>query len=348
LKKKKLLQRNELCFARREIEILREVVEHPNIVKIFEFFDNKDEICICMELLTGGDVLDRLKCIQRPFTANETKKHLQGIFNAINYLHENMVAHRDLKPENLIFESNSDEATLKIIDFGFAKSLRRHGALSSPCGSVGYSSKELVDNASHKRKYYTIAVDMFALGCVAYCMLYANPPFLSDDPDENCREAEIDRKVKLGIYEFPDTIPIPNKARDFVERLLATNPEDRMTASQALKHSWMVEDTSEEETPQHLTGRTSLTEDRSATWVRHNTHRPIETFRTAEKIREREKREKEQVGVGEWWRESWWSEVDSVRVLDPLEPEPERGKKEKYKEKKWVTRLLYHQKGYSN
>jgi len=121
-----------------------------------------------------------------------------------------------------------------------------------------------------------------------------------------------------------------------------------MTASQALKHSWMVEDTSEEETPQHLTGRTSLTEDRSATWVRHNTHRPIETFRTAEKIREREKREKEQVGVGEWWRESWWSEVDSVRVLDPLEPEPERGKKEKYKEKKWVTRLLYHQKGYSN
>jgi len=68
------LERNELCFARREIEILREVVEHPNIVKIFEFFDNKDEICICMELLTGGDVLDRLKCIQRPFTANETKK----------------------------------------------------------------------------------------------------------------------------------------------------------------------------------------------------------------------------------------------------------------------------------
>jgi len=285
-----LSQKDELGFAQREVEILRDV-EHPHIVKVHEFFEDEMEICICMEMLNGGDILDRLKLMKRPFTANETKKHLLGIFQAVSYLHFNKIAHRDLKPENMIFASMEKDAPLKLIDFGFSKSLRKHGALSSPCGTLGYSSKELVVDACQRRTY-TTAVDMFALGCVAYCMLFADPPFLSEDSDDEARAVEIERKVELGIYEFPEAVPLSVEGRDFVERLLATNPEDRMTAFEAMTHSWLTDDTMEPE-PKHPSKRNSLTEERSERWLLQNTHIPIETFKRCEIQREKHGRSSE-------------------------------------------------------
>jgi len=130
------------------------------------------------------------------------------------------------------------------------------------------------------------AVDMFALGCVAYCMLFADPPFLSENSDDEERASEIERKVELGIYEFPDSAPLSVEGRDFVERLLATNPEDRMTAFEATTHAWMTDDTVEPE-PKVPSKRNSLTEDRSERWLLQNTHIPIETFKRCEIQREK-------------------------------------------------------------
>jgi len=265
-----------------------------------------------MEMLRGGDILDRLKQMRRPFTACETRNHVAGIFQAISYLHYKNIAHRDLKPENMLFESFEENAPLKLIDFGFSKSLRKHGALSSPCGTIGYSCKELVVDACQKKKVYTTAVDMFSMGCVAFCMLFADPPFLSDNSDDQERAAEIDRKVELGIYEFPENIPLSPEGKDFLEKLLATNPEDRMTAFEALNHPWMTGDTLDPPDPEtpltslvlvasrssrassSKVGRTSLTEERSSLWIRQNTQRPIETFKRREMEREKER---EKIGI---------------------------------------------------
>jgi len=208
--KNSLAKTDELNFARRELEVLAEV-DHCHIVKLIELFENTVEICICMELLCGGDVIDRMRSNGRPFTGNETKKYLKGIFEAIHYLHERHIAHRDLKPENLMFDSMGEDSTLKLIDFGFAKNLRKHGALHSPCGTPGYSPKELISSSLlGPNKTYNLVVDMFALGCVCYCMLFANPPFLADvdTSDDEERANEIDRKVLSGVYEFPESMPL--------------------------------------------------------------------------------------------------------------------------------------------
>jgi len=265
-------------------------LDHDHIVKVIELFENSSEICICMELLSGGDIIDRLKLIGRPFTGNETKKYLKGIFEAIHYLHERRIAHRDLKPENLLFDSVREDSILKLIDFGFAKNLTTHGALHSPCGTPGYSPKELISKGHRSTRTYTMAVDMFALGCVVYCMLFANPPFMADvdTSDEDARAAEIDKKVILGLYQFPDSMPLSPEGRDFVERLLANQPEERMSASEALKHAWLTEITYQP--PRKGEIKTTLTQDNSRSWLEQHLQRPIKTFSTSEKKRERNNR----------------------------------------------------------
>lgn len=287
ISKNSLARTNELIYARRELEVLAEV-DHVHIVKVIELFENSKEICICMELLCGGDIIDRLKAIGRPFTGNETKKYLKGIFEAIHYLHERRIAHRDLKPENLLFDSAREEAIIKLIDFGFAKNLTTHGALHSPCGTPGYSPKELISKPYRSTRTYTMAVDMFALGCVAYCMLFANPPFMADadTDDDDIRAAEIDKKVISGLYEFPESIPLSPEGKDFVERLLATQPEERMTASEALKHPWLTGVTYQP--PRKGDMKTTLTQENSRVWLEQHLKRPIKTFSTSEKNREKQ------------------------------------------------------------
>jgi len=208
----------------------------------------------------------------------------------MHYFHERRIAHRDLKPENLLFDSMREDSILKLIDFGFAKNLTTHGALHSPCGTPGYSPKELIAAEPRKKHHtYTMAVDMFALGCVAYCMLFANPPFLSDidTSDDEKRAEEIDRKVALGEYEFPDSIPLSPEGREFVERLLATQPEERMPASEALKHPWLTAITYQP--PRKGDIKTTLTKDNSRSWLDQHLQRPIIAFSTSEKRRERGK-----------------------------------------------------------
>jgi len=182
-----------------------------------------------------------------------------------------------------------EDSILKLIDFGFAKNLTTHGALHSPCGTPGYSPKELISKGYRKTRTYTMAVDMFSLGCVAYCMLFANPPFIADidTSDDEAKVAQIDRKVVQGEYEFPESIPLSPEGRNFLEKLLSSQPEERLTASEALKHPWLTGETYQP--PRKGDIKTTLTQENSRSWLDQHLQRPIIVFSNREKNREREK-----------------------------------------------------------
>jgi len=211
---------------------------------------------------------------------------MRGIFEAVNYLHEMGIAHRDLKPANLVFLSNDDDSVLKIIDFGFAKNIKTDGILTSPLGTAGYSSIEILD-AENYSKPYTMSVDLFALGCVMFCVMFADPPFVSGHDDREERDKELDHKVEEGVYIFPKNIPVSDEAIDFLNKSLAKFPEARVTATQALRHEWWTNDwpISRNYLPKDEERRTSLDD---ANWVRYNFNRPIDAMRKRNDRRARE------------------------------------------------------------
>ena len=119
----KELQKNELADIdsfNREIDILIKL-DHPNIIKLYEVYENEDFIYIVMELCNGGELFDRI--IKRtemgnPFTEKEAATIFKQLMSAVSYCHSNKIVHRDLKPENLLLLNNDDDTHIKIIDFG--------------------------------------------------------------------------------------------------------------------------------------------------------------------------------------------------------------------------------------
>jgi len=230
--------------VQREIDI-NSVISHENIANVSEIYQTNDHISFVMELCTGGNLFDFVTEInRRPLTEDQAKRNIQGVLEAIHYLHSLGIAHRDLKPENLVFDKEGEDAKLKIIDFGFAKSIHDIGGLATPLGTPGYYPKETIYAVEDLKvgaiiNPYTPLVDMWSIGCIVYFMLFGIPPFDSNNPNSKDREIEINKEVIRGRYKFPEDIVVSNEAKDFIARLLQKDAIKRMTAIEALNHRWM-------------------------------------------------------------------------------------------------------------
>jgi len=230
--------------VQREIDI-NSVIAHENIVNVSEIYQTNDHISFIMELCTGGNLFDFVTEInRRPLTEDQAKRNIQGVLEAIHYLHSLGIAHRDLKPENLVFDKIGEDAKLKIIDFGFAKSIHDIGGLATPLGTPGYYPKETIYAVEDLKvgaiiNPYTPLVDMWSIGCIVYFMLFGIPPFDSNNPNSKDREIEINKEVIRARYKFPEDIVVSNEAKDFIARLLQKDAIKRMTAIEALNHRWM-------------------------------------------------------------------------------------------------------------
>ena len=103
---------------KRELSILR-IVDHPNIIKMYEVFEDEKYLHLVMEMCTGGDLFDKIVGLVR-FNESKAAKYMYKLFSAVNYLHEINIVHRDLKPENFLFSSDEADSDIKIIDFGLS------------------------------------------------------------------------------------------------------------------------------------------------------------------------------------------------------------------------------------
>lgn len=130
----------------REVEILRKL-DHPNIVKVLDFFEETAYYYVVLEYVSGGELFERL--IEKAvYTENEARDIALIIFKAIKYCHDHHVVHRDIKPENILLASKDDDTNIKLCDFGFAATVGS-AVLNKQAGTPGYVSPEVLERKPH-------------------------------------------------------------------------------------------------------------------------------------------------------------------------------------------------------
>jgi calcium/calmodulin-dependent protein kinase I len=205
-------------------------VSHKHCVQLFEMFETSKKIYMVLELLTGGELFDRI-VEKGSYSEKEASTLVQSIASAIAYLHSIGVVHRDLKPENLIYLSPKTDSPIKITDFGLAKFRTDGAAMNTACGTPGYVAPEVLKNEPYGK-----AVDMWSLGVILYILLCGFPPFYHEST------AALYKMIKKGEYDFPDPYwtDISDNAKNLVKCLLTVNPTKRYTAEQVLAHPWIA------------------------------------------------------------------------------------------------------------
>ena len=153
-----------------ETHILHEL-DHPNIVKYFETFEDYNYVYIVTELCPKGDLFDMMKRkVEKDgcFNEFESAKIMQTLLKAINHWHSLGITHRDIKPENIMF---GDDDILKLIDFGLSRQVQKGGVLHGAVGSIYYIAPEVFS------KSYSNKCDIWSLGIILYTLLSGYLPF---------------------------------------------------------------------------------------------------------------------------------------------------------------------------
>ncbi|KAF4533376.1 hypothetical protein B566_EDAN002774 [Ephemera danica] len=239
--------------AQTEIGILLRL-RHPNIIGLREVFETRTEIQLVLELVTGGELFERI--VERGhYSEQDAASAVRQILSALEYMHSHGVVHRDIKPENLLYETEEEDSRLKLADFGLSKILQnQQPAMNTLCGTIGYCAPEVL-----LQKNYDASVDLWSLGVVTYIILQilqihtfkcivnvygvtildrlcGFEPFWDEAGD-----LAVCRRVVEGDFSFPSPWwdDISESAKDLITKLLQVDPASRPTAVEANHHPWV-------------------------------------------------------------------------------------------------------------
>jgi len=210
-----------------EIAILKQV-KHTNIVCLKELFDTHDKLYLVMELVTGGELFDKI-VEKGNYTEKEASVVVAKMLSAISYLHSIKIAHRDLKPENLLLKAGDDTAVM-LSDFGLSKIIGDDAMMETACGTPYYVAPEVLNATGYGQE-----VDLWSIGVITYLLLCGFPPFYGDSLPE------VFEQIMKADYDFPEPYwdNVSKEAKDFIKNLLVVNPQKRFTSDQSLNHAWI-------------------------------------------------------------------------------------------------------------
>jgi calcium-dependent protein kinase len=218
---------NDEVVLRTEIEVLKNM-DHPNIIKIFEFYTTPDKFYLITEYYNNSTLLQHIQQ-KKKFSEEQTAFILFQILSAVNYLHFNKIIHRDIKPENIIITRIENENFhLKLIDFGCCKDILKHKKDDKLIGSTYYLAPEVFT------KKYCKKCDIWSVGVIFYILLCGEMPFYGET------EEEVAVKIQRSDYDMKPLrdSEISKEAKQLIKLMLEKEIDKRVTASKALKHSF--------------------------------------------------------------------------------------------------------------
>jgi len=205
-----------------DIDVFKDI-QHPNIVKLFEYYERHDRVYLILENCSGGNLAGRC-----PYSESEAAQIVTKVLNAVKYMKDRGIIHTALKLENILFVDNSPKSDIKIADFTDGKAMReRHDAADGGNHAIYATAPETFEGE------YTGQSDLWSIGVITYIILSRQAPFTGKRTVE---------QIKRGRYSFDHPVweKISKSAKDFIRLLLQLDPNTRPTLQHAMKHPWLV------------------------------------------------------------------------------------------------------------
>ncbi|XP_057801100.1 calcium-dependent protein kinase 14-like [Salvia miltiorrhiza] len=236
--KRKLANKEDVEDVRREVQIMYHLTGQPNIVDLKGAYEDKHSVYLVMELCAGGELFDRI-IAKGHYTERAAASLMRTIVQIVHTCHTMGVIHRDLKPENFLLLNKEEDSPLKATDFGLSVFFKEGEEFKDIVGSAYYIAPEVL-----KRKYGAEA-DIWSIGVMLYILLSGVPPFWAES------ETGIFNAILRGHIDFSSEPwpSISNGAKELVRKMLASDPNQRLTAAQVLNHPWIKEDGEAPDTP---------------------------------------------------------------------------------------------------
>ena len=225
----KSFNKKENKFPRRkiqnEINIMKKLRNHKNIIKLFEYFETEKYICIIMENIPGGSLLNIINKMSK-IPESYSKYIFKQIIEGLIYIHENGIVHLDIKPDNILIDLSNQ---IKICDFGVGKQIKQNQLLKDSCGTPAFVAPEILLNSP----YDPFKCDIWSCGVLLYSMITGFVPFRGNNDYELHKNIISGNFQKIHFATF--------ECNDLIQKLLNVNPNQRILLSDILKHNWFNE-----------------------------------------------------------------------------------------------------------
>uniref|UniRef100_A0AAY5F1X0 Ribosomal protein S6 kinase n=1 Tax=Electrophorus electricus TaxID=8005 RepID=A0AAY5F1X0_ELEEL len=236
----KIVSKRMEAQTKKEIAALKLCDGHPNIVKLHEIYHDQLHTYLVLELLRGGELLERIRRKQH-FSETEASRIMRRLVSAVSHMHDVGVVHRDLKPENLLFTDESESSEIKVIDFGFARLKPPDDQLlKTPCFTLQYAAPEILTYDG-----YDESCDLWSLGVILYTMLSGQVPFQCQEKSLTRTSAEeIMKKIKQGDFSFQGEAwkNVSQQAKELIQELLTVDPTKRLKMCELRYNAWLQDD----------------------------------------------------------------------------------------------------------
>ncbi|XP_069078158.1 death-associated protein kinase 2 isoform X1 [Pleurodeles waltl] len=222
----------------REVNILQQI-QHPNIVTLHDVYENRTDVVLILELVSGGELFDFL-AQKESLSEEEATRFIKQILDGVNYLHTKKIAHFDLKPENImLLDKNIPIPHIKLIDFGLAHKIEDGVEFKNIFGTPEFVAPEIINYEP-----LGLPADLWSIGVITYILLSGASPFLGDTKQETLAN------ITAVSYEFDEEFfsNTSDLAKDFIRKLLVKDTRKRLSIKEALSHPWITTHQSKEET----------------------------------------------------------------------------------------------------